>query len=79
MEEQESFSFRRIIAINLEVLLAEPLNLVRVDTAPFGSIQTVLTASVKEPETEYNVIGIFIVNWEPVVEIVCNVGSVRLS
>jgi hypothetical protein len=65
---KETTALGGVIRIYLQVLLAEPLNLVGMDTPPPLLIQTVLSASVEEPYTEGNIFSLLIIDWQPVIE-----------
>lgn len=68
MNEKETTALSWVIWVNFQVFLAEPLNLVRMDTAPPLLIQAVLSASVEEPDTEDNILSLLIIDWQPVIE-----------
>jgi hypothetical protein len=77
MNKKEATALCGVIWVYLQVLLAEPLNLVGMDTAPPLLIQAVLSASVEEPYTEGNIFSIFIIDWQPVIEgmrYICSIG-----
>ena len=62
MNEKEATTLCGVIWVNLQVLLAEPLNLVGMDTAPPLLIQAVLSTSVEEPDTEGDIFILLIID-----------------
>lgn len=77
MNKKETMALGGVIWVYLQVLLAEPLNLVGMDTAPSLLIQAVLSPSVEEPYTEGNIFSLLIIDRQPVVELmryICSVG-----
>ena len=68
VEEQETFTLGWIRRFDLVILLTEPCDLVRVSTAPTTAVQAVISAGIKEPETESDVLTLLIIYRELVVE-----------
>ena len=61
------------------MLLSEPFYLIWVNAAPLFHIEAVLSASVQEPESRLDVLAVLSVYREVIVEIVSNIGRVRLG
>ena len=68
MNEKEATALGGVSWVNLQVLLAEPLNLVGMNTAPPLLTQADLSASVEEPDTEGDIFFLLIIDRQPVVE-----------
>jgi hypothetical protein len=68
MNKKEATTLGGVIWVYLQVLLAEPFNLVGMDAAPPLLIQAILSASVEKPDTEGNIFSLLIIDWQPVIE-----------
>jgi len=66
VKEHDALSFCFIV--NFLTGFSEPLDLVRVDTPPTFGAKAVLMAGVQEPDPELNLLAIFIVYREHIVE-----------
>ncbi len=61
------------------MLFSEPFYLIWVNAAPLFHIEAVLSACVQEPESRLDVLAVLPEYWEVIVEIVSNIGRVRLG
>ena len=68
MNEKETLALGRVTQLNIEVLLTEPFHLVWMHTAPSLLVQAVLVPGVQEPQSERNIVAIFVIDWKIVVK-----------
>ena len=78
VHEQETPPFRRVILPYFETLLPQPLDLIGSHTVVPFDTHAVAVPAVKEPHPEDNVLALLVVNRQPIVESMRNVGCVRL-